>query len=82
MYRPTQVRRRQEKESLVAKETRLVVESSMKEIVSGFEGPEKSAMRSASDLGEALNAKVKSILEEAVQRAAANGRSTVRPCDL
>lgn len=61
---------------------RLAVESSMKEFVSGFEGPEKSPLRSAGDLGDALNAKVAEILTKAAERCVANGRSTVRPCDL
>lgn len=43
----------------------------------------KSAgLRSDANLPDAVNGRVQAILEEAIERARANGRSTVRPYDL
>jgi histone H3/H4 len=39
-------------------------------------------MRTDSNLTDAVNAHVQTMLEEGIQRAKANGRSTVRPYDL
>lgn len=54
----------------------LTVASRIKGVVSGKD------LRSDSGLPDALNGHIQSMLEEAVQRAKDNGRSTVRPYDL
>jgi histone H3/H4 len=55
---------------------RLVVESSVKELISGME------LRTAGDFAEALNAKVAEIIEQAAARCKGNDRQTVRAADL
>lgn len=54
----------------------LTVESRVKEFISGHE------CRTSGELADALNAKVAELLENAVNRCKANGRSTVRAEDL
>jgi len=52
-----------------------IVVSKMKEHYSG-------KMHSSKDFSAALSAKVGKMLDECMVRALANGRKTVRPCDL
>jgi histone H3/H4 len=54
----------------------LVVGSKVKEMVRAH------GVRMAGDLLDALNAKVAGVMKDAVGRAKANGRGTVRPQDL
>ena len=54
----------------------LVVGSKVKETIKGH------GYRMAGDFGDALNAKVHELIENAVARCAANNRGTVRPQDL
>lgn len=54
----------------------VIVASKLKETIKA-----KQCM-TASDLPEALSEKVHDMLNAAIKRAQANGRSTVRPCDL
>jgi len=54
----------------------LVVQSKVKEAVKGLE------LKMSSELPDALNAKLRAMLEEAAGRARANGRATLRPHDL
>ena len=52
------------------------VASKVKEFV------KKAGMNSASDLVDALDRKIEAMLKQAVERAKANGRKTVRSHDL
>lgn len=54
----------------------VVVATKVKDIVKA------AGLQSSGDLVEAVSAKVHEMLVAAVQRAKANGRATVRPCDL
>lgn len=54
----------------------LVIASKVKARISDKE------MRSDGGLVVALSAKVDSLIDEAIDRAKTNGRSTVRPCNL
>ena len=58
----------------------LVVKSALKEYIAGFtgEGEGGGNMRTSGELGEALNGKIAALIDDAVGRAKANGRSTVR----
>jgi len=57
-------------------ESILVVESKVKAVV------KEAGLRSDGDLTEALSTKLREILAAAQARCVANGRSTIRPCDL
>ncbi|MFH0860966.1 MAG: DUF1931 domain-containing protein [Candidatus Altiarchaeota archaeon] len=52
----------------------LVVKAKIKDYAGG--------LNVSGDLAEALSKKVESVLSDAVERAKANGRKTLRPCDL
>ena len=54
----------------------LVVQSKVKEVA------KNAKMNTAGDFGEALSTKVEGMVKEAVNRAKANGRKTIRGCDL
>ena len=54
----------------------LVVASKVKELIKG------RGMNTASDLPDALSAKVETLLQDAVARAKSNDRKTVRAGDL
>ena len=54
----------------------LVVGSKVKALVSS------EKMRSDGNLVEAVSAKVETLVQDAIERARKNGRSTVRPQDL
>ncbi len=54
----------------------LTVGSKVKETIKGH------GYRMAGDFGDALNAKVHALINDAVARCAANNRGTVRPQDL
>ena len=54
----------------------VVVATKVKDIV------KVAGLQSSGDLVEAVSAKVHEMLTAAVLRAKANGRATVRPCDL
>lgn len=54
----------------------LVVQSKVKAYVSDKD------MRSSSDLADALDAKVKELLDAAATRAKEHGKSTIKPYDL
>lgn len=54
----------------------LVVQSKVKETIKGLD------LRMDGNLAEALDAKVKEILQAAAKRAKDNGRGTLRPYDL
>ena len=53
-----------------------VVASKVKEFV------KKHGLNSSSDLVDGLDRKIESLLKEAIERAKANGRKTLRPYDL
>lgn len=42
----------------------------------------EKGLKSSGDLVEAISAKVHALLDDAAERAKANKRSTVRPCDM
>lgn len=54
----------------------LVVQSKVKEVA------KNANMNTAGDFGGALSTKVEGMVKEAVNRAKANGRKTIRGCDL
>jgi len=56
----------------------LVVQSKVKE----FLQKKAKGMRVSGDFAEALSKKVEELVVEASKRAKANGRNTIRPCDL
>ncbi len=60
----------------MTEETMVVVQSKVKDFIKSKEG------QSSGDLVDALNKKVMGLLADAVARAKANGRTTVRPQDL
>lgn len=55
-------------------EEMLIVKSKIKAIVDD--------VNVSGDFGEALNSKVIQMVREASQRTKANGRKTIKPCDL
>ena len=56
----------------------MVVQSKVKE----FLQKKAKGMRVSGDFAEALSKKVEELVVEASKRAKANGRNTIRPCDL
>ncbi len=54
----------------------LVIASKIKDVVKA------AGLQSSGDLVEGVSTKVHEMIAAAVQRAKANGRATVRPCDL